>query len=281
MWKRINKFVRAHTVLSAFLLTVFFALLTMTGGLLFILGNIVEEITGIQIYIAWQLVLSVIGIWFMKKLQVIDEGDFKFKNIGKGFLLSWVILLLAAVMFVLGLISPPESGFLTPSLLYLITVIIYPFIVSGLFEEVVFRGILLKILLKKMGGTKKGIISAFIISAVVFGAAHSVHIIWKNPLELVGDIIFPIAGGMFLGAIYLRTKTLIAPILIHGLFNLFAGGMIWWAFTSKGPVSSVETTLADVITVLIVTLPIVITAFVLLRKVKPDEITAWEKASKQ
>ena len=271
MWEKINNFVQKHTILSVFLLLVIFLLLTMVTGLLFITGDVVEEEIGMQTFIVSQFVLSVICIFLMKKLQVLDENDFKFINIGKGFLLGWVIILLAAVQFVSGLLSPFEGGFLTPTPLYLITVILYPFIVSGLFEEVLFRGLVLKMLLKKMGDTKKGIIGAFAISAALFGIAHSVNLLWEEPLAVFSTIVFATGGGFFLGAIYLRTKTLIAPILLHGILNL--SGMIWWAFTTEGPTSTSATTLADfAVTFLIAVLPLVIASYVLLRKVEPREL---------
>ena len=271
MWQKINNFVQKHTIISVFLLLVIFLLLTMVTGLLFITGDIVEEAIGMQILIVSQFALSLICIFLMKKLQVLDEDDFKFINIGKGFLLSWVMLLLAAVQFISGLLSPPEGGFLTPTPLYLVTVILYPFIASGLFEEVLFRGLVLKMLLKKTGDTKKGIISAFVISAALFGVAHSVNLLWEHPLAVFSTIVFATGGGFFLGAIYLRTKTLFAPILLHGLFNL--SGMIWWAFTPDGPTTTSPTTLADfLVTFLIAVLPLAIASYVLLRKVEPKEI---------
>ena len=272
MWQKINKFARKHTVLSVFLLMVLFISLVTPGGMTLITNPNMEEAIGMPLFIVFSLVLSALGIFIMKKLQVLGEDDFKFINLGKGALLSWVMLLLAAVMFVSDLFSPPEGGFLTPTPFYLITVILYPFIVSGLFEEVLFRGLVLKILLKKTGSTKKGIINAFVISAVLFGAVHSVHLLWEAPLAVFSSVVFATGGGFFLGAIYLRTKTLIVPILIHGLFNL--SSMIWWAFTPDGPASTSETTLADfIVTFLIAVLPLVITSFVLLRKVEPEEFS--------
>ena len=254
---------------SAFLLTAIFILLTTAVGLPLIRGGIVDKTIGMPIYIAYQIVLAAIGIYLMKKLQLLDPGDFSFKNAGKGFALGWVMLLLAALLFVSGLTSPPSGGFITPDPLFLIIVILYPFIVSGLFEEVVFRGIVLKILLKKMGGTKKGIINALIVSALFFAVVHSVHLLWDTPLTVFSDVVIAAAGGIFFGAIYLRAKTLIAPILLHGFFNLFAS-MIWWAFTAKGPESVAETTPDDLAAVGIAVLPLLIAAFVLLRKVRPE-----------
>ena len=72
-----------------------------------------------------------------------------------------------------------------------------------------------------------------------------------------------------MGAVCLRTKTLVAPILLHGLLNLSGG--IFDAFTSP-EYTIPEATLDNVIIItLIAALPLVIAAFVLLRKVKPVE----------
>jgi len=230
-----------------------------------------QEAIGIPIFTAYQIILAAIGILFMRKLQVLDEGDFKFKNVGKGLLLGWLFFVLM-IIIVLTNFSNRSEYIIKPEPLFLLIVILFPFS-TGLLEEVVFRGVVLKILLRKMGGTKKGIINAFIISAALFAIVHSVHLIWTNPIEVVGDLLFAIAGGMFLGAVYLRTKTLIAPILLHGLNNLSSS--IFLAFTSPEYTAG-EATPEDVITMAIIIIPIIIAAFVLLRKVRPEEIAEKE-----
>ena len=267
MWQKINNFVRANAILSAFLFSAVFLLLSVAVGLPTMQGGMEREI-GMPILTVYQVVLTVIGILFMRKLQVLDKNDFKFINIGKGFLLGWIVLVLSAVMVLFGFLNRSEY-FIKPEPLFLLTVILFP-LSTGLLEEVVFRGIVLKILLRKTGGTKKGIISAFIISAALFAVVHLIHLMWKSPIDVTGDLLFAIAGGMFLGAIYLRTKTLIAPILLHWLLNLSGG--IFDAFTSP-EYTIPEATLDNVIIItLIAALPLIIAAFVLLRKVKPENI---------
>ena len=266
MWQKINSFVRANTVLSAFFFSAVFLLLSVAVGLPTMEGGMERKI-GMPILAAYQVVLALIGILLMRKLQVLDKNDFKFINIGKGFLLGWIVLVLSSIMVLFGLLNR-SAYFITPELLFLLTVILFP-LSTGLLEEVVFRGIVLKILLRKTGGTKKGIISAFIISAALFAVVHLIHLIWKGPIDVAGDLLFAIAGGMFLGAIYLRTKTLIVPILLHWLMNLSGG--IFDAFTGPG-YTVPEATLDNVIIItLIAALPLVIAAFVLLRKVEPLE----------
>jgi len=241
--------------------------LSMPGGLLLMANPNMELKIGMPIFTAYQIVIAVIGIFFMRKLQVLDEGDFKFKNVGKGLVLGWLVYILMAIV-VLTSFSNRSEYFIKPEPLFLLTVVLFPFS-TGLLEEVIFRGLLLKILLRKTGNTKKGIISAFIISATFFAAVHSVHLFWTTPIEVTADLIFAMAGGMLLGAVYLRTKTLVAPILLHGLLNL--SGIIFTAFTSPD-YTPAGATFDDVIIMLIVAVPLIITAFVLLRKVKPEEI---------
>ena len=270
MWHKINSFVRANTILSAILLAAFFVLLATAVGLPTMQGGMKQK-TGMPIMLVYQVLLAAIGILFMRKLQVLDEGDFKFNNTGKGFFLGWLVFVLMTIMVITSF-SSRSKYFVAPEPLFLLTVILFPFS-TGLLEEVVFRGIVLKTLLNKMGGTKIGMINAFIISAALFAAVHSIHLIWTTPIEVAADLLFAVAGGMLLGAIYLRAKTLVAPILLHGLLNLSGG--IFAAFTSP-EYTAAGTTLDDIFIMVIVAIPLIITAFVLLRKVKPDEITKRE-----
>lgn len=267
MWQRVNNFVRKHTVLSAFLFAALFTLLTAAGGLPLMSNPAMDQRIGIPAFTVYQVVLAATGIILMRKLLLLDASDFKFKNVGKGLFLGWFIFVLMAVIVVTSFSSRSEY-FIKPEPLFLLTVILFPFS-TGLLEEVVYRGIILKMLLRKRSGTKKGILYAFVVSSVLFGVVHSVHFIWTTPLAVLSDIIFAVAGGVFLGAVYLRTKTLIAPILLHGLNNLASG--VFTAFTSSDytvPPATVD----DVAVMLVVAVPLIIAALVLMRKVKPEEM---------
>jgi len=272
MWKKINDFVQAHTILSAFLLTVLFMLPILAAGLSLIIG--MGQMKGLPIFTVFQIVLTAACILLMQKLDVFDKKDFGFKNAGKGLLLGWITYVFVIISFVINLTSPPEGGYIAPNPLFLVTVILAPFIGTGLFEETLIRGLVLKILLKKKGDTKKGIITACVISAVLFGVAHLTNLVWVDPISVISQVFYATAGGIFFGAIYLRTKTLMAPILLHGLMNV--SSQIFDAFTGPdfisqrdaNPTGAAET----VVTTLIIVVLYLIPAFVLLRKVKPVEI---------
>ena len=256
----IKGFVDKYTVFSAFLFSLLFTVITALVGLPTMQGDM-EQKTGMPIFALYQVVLAVIGILFMKMLKILDKNDFRFKNAGKGLLLGWIIFILIIVL-VLSNYSNRSEYFIAPEPLFLITVILFP-LSTALAEETIYRGLILKILLKKRADTKKGIISSLIISAALFAAVHSVHLIWADPVTVASDLIFAVAGGMLLGAVYIRAKTLVAPILLHWFMNLSGG--IFAAFTSP-EYATPQASVSDIITISIVAVPIVISAFVLLEK---------------
>lgn len=87
---------------------------------------------------------------------------------------------------------------------------------SVLFEELIFRGVLLYILLDKLGATK-----AILISAAAFGIYHWFSFgILGNPVQML--IVFLITGamGMVLAFAYCKTSSLYPSIGIHLGWNL-------------------------------------------------------------
>lgn len=81
----------------------------------------------------------------------------------------------------------------------------------GIAEELLFRVLLLGWLVTKLEVSK-----ALLVSAIVFGLAH------LHELSMLGlaNIAPQFAGGMLLGAVYLRTRNPIAPILAHAYWDL-------------------------------------------------------------
>ncbi len=86
------------------------------------------------------------------------------------------------------------------------SLIILTVIMAPIFEEIVFRGIIMKGMIN--GGTRPA--KAIFISAVVFGLVHG------NPWQFVGAILL----GSVLGYVYLKTQSLLMSILLHAFNNL-------------------------------------------------------------
>ena len=81
-------------------------------------------------------------------------------------------------------------------------------VLAPIFEEILFRGIILKGMLNN----RVNPILAIFISALIFGFAH------MNPWQFIG------AGtlGAIFGFVYYRTKSLFLPILLHALNNILS-----------------------------------------------------------
>ena len=87
---------------------------------------------------------------------------------------------------------------------------------TGLTEELLFRGVLLYILIKKIGQTK-----AIIISSIVFGLLHWINAgVWGNPTQMILVFIFTFVMGLLLAYSYARTFSMLIPFAIHFGWNL-------------------------------------------------------------
>jgi membrane protease YdiL (CAAX protease family) len=95
---------------------------------------------------------------------------------------------------------------------------------SAVGEEVVFRGVVFRLLESRLGTT-----SAISLSAVVFGLVHA-----GNPgATWVSTAAIALESGVLLGVAYAATRTLWLPIGLHFGWNLTEGG-IFGAAVSGG-----------------------------------------------
>lgn len=88
-----------------------------------------------------------------------------------------------------------------PAALVILAVFMAP-----LFEEIVFRGIIMKGMIND--GVRPPL--AIFVAALLFGLVHG------NPWQFVGAVLL----GCVLGLVYYKTKSLLLPILLHAFNNL-------------------------------------------------------------
>ena len=82
----------------------------------------------------------------------------------------------------------------------------------GVFEEMIFRGIVFPLLAGWLPKNKKGFIGAYVLSSVVFGLAH----IFNGDLLQVGYCI--LTGGLF-GYALIKTKNVLFCAITHAIYN--------------------------------------------------------------
>ena len=103
----------------------------------------------------------------------------------------------------------------------------------AIFEEVLFRGILLHGLEKRLGA-----VAALLVSSALFGAMHYVN--WVEGQDLASthtQVVHAALAGFLYGAITLRTRSLWPGILLHALwdFTVFANSALLGDMAALAP----------------------------------------------
>jgi len=102
----------------------------------------------------------------------------------------------------------PAPAFPAFEVKYLFRDLIYMVCFVGVGEELLFRGLVQRDLMNALGW-KNGLILASLIFAVM-------HLTWRS----IPELVFVFFAGLLLGYVYYKTKSLVAPIAMHGIGNV-------------------------------------------------------------
>lgn len=101
--------------------------------------------------------------------------------------------------------------------LYILSYIVFALLI-GFSEEFLFRGIVFDICTDLFGNTRRGMYLTIFTSGILFGAVHMTNSIGVTNLKGVFiQAIFASVLGWYLGAIYYRSKSLVAVAFLHAL----------------------------------------------------------------
>lgn len=92
-------------------------------------------------------------------------------------------------------------------------------ILGALFEEILLRGYILQALLNN----SKNIYLPLIISSIAFSLLHLVNVIngyVNNPLDIFLMFLETFVAGLYLGAIYINSKSWISCTILHLIHNV-------------------------------------------------------------
>jgi membrane protease YdiL (CAAX protease family) len=165
-----------------------------------------------------QLIISWVIIWAIEKQNLSVLGLPPTKKRGLDFILFFFITaLFCSSEFFLRMLFAKQRWQLNPDLTFnLILNGIWWNVKSVLFEELIFRGVLLYILIKRLGTTV-----GIVISAVSFGIYHWFsQEVFGNPVQMI--IIFIATGimGLLYAYGYAKSFSLYIPIAIHLGWNI-------------------------------------------------------------
>ena len=95
------------------------------------------------------------------------------------------------------------------------------FSIPAIFEEMAFRGIVLTGFLNKYSERK-----SILFSSVGFGLIHLVPILLgSDPVWAFWSAVWATIIGLFYGYVFVRTRSLLPPMIIHYLGNVFIGSL--------------------------------------------------------
>ncbi|MBO1703906.1 CPBP family intramembrane glutamic endopeptidase [Eubacterium callanderi] len=266
-----------HPILAAFLLPI----IGLLGG--GIIGQIVVlSLNGFDTKAAQNTLLSndlpeiflaLLVILIMKHSY---DNQFKFgfwkKNLKPSmFFASWgFLVLLLNIIPNLFLGTPLESSY---GLLLAVTGGIAP----GLYEEVTCRGVVLSNMMYQWRNAKNPIMMSLLASSIAFGLIHLVNLFSTVGPTLI-QVGYATGLGIFFGAVYLRTRNLWGPVVVHALIDISAK-----IFVTEDPVAGIASLAVPPEQMLVgISVFIVFTAIglYLVRPAKHEEIKAlWREDS--
>ncbi|SRR5690554_2149180 len=169
----------------------------------------------IEILIVSKIILAVISIGF-----VLKYGFRKKLRDGMRVFSIWTLVAFALVVMAfiqMERIILPTNISTTENIKFLIFNLS-----TGFFEEVFFRIFVFYFILQSMRNIDHALWKTTLWTSICFGFAHVTNLLsGLDFLSLVLLILFATVVGIILQGIYIRTKSLVLVIVLHGLINYF------------------------------------------------------------
>ncbi|MBR5255860.1 MAG: CPBP family intramembrane metalloprotease [Bacteroidales bacterium] len=140
------------------------------------------------------------------------------------------ILYFVIVTGVIALLGGYKVGEITPDWIAL-TKSLFAFLVVAVGEEVLFRGIVFRMIDQRWGTA-----AALIVSALIFGFVHIIN----DNATVWSSVAIAVEAGLLLGAAYKWAGNLWLPIGIHWAWNFFQGPIFGFAVSGNGTQSLIK-----------------------------------------
>lgn len=152
------------------------------------------------------IVICLLNYWIIQQKVFFKPGE------RKRWWLSFLIVCLIIVVFCI-----PSQNFWSALDIGLL---------AGLSEELMFRGIILGFLLKLMtnkSDSRWRVMLCLTISSLLFGGLHYVNLSMQSFSGTTYQVINAAAFGMILGALYIKSGTIIVPMALHFISDFLFG----------------------------------------------------------
>lgn len=157
---------------------------------------------------------------------------FQFKNLGKSLLIILPALIISINNFPVIAFFDGRATLEEP--VYRVYLFFIECLSVGFFEEIIFRGIILILLIKRLEHLQNGVFLSIVLSSVLFGLTHIFNIYSGAG---IGDTIlqmgYSFLVGMMWAVMYLKTGNIWLTMILHATFNFF-GQVMFYLGTVNG-----------------------------------------------
>ncbi len=116
-------------------------------------------------------------------------------------------------------------------------------VLTGLFEEFIFRGVIFALLIGMFPRNKKGLIWTVILSSIIFGLVHLVN-------GFSFQIIYTMLTGALFAFCFIKTKSLFCCAAVHAVYNF--GGVLFDSGDNFGLGSGIVFDAGTVVSMLVI-----------------------------
>lgn len=181
----------------------------------------IKDINPIYITLMLNFLLAFAIYWMCKKIFIKDWWlGLQFKGILSGLkkygLPTVIATVIVTIAFCIGL-TPFDNK---PTIWRVVVEGIVYYIGVGIMEELYLRGLLQNIIEKWFGERENATLYAILITSVLFGLGHIFGALGQPIVTVIAKTVWATALGVYFGTVYVVSKNLWVPIILHLTINL-------------------------------------------------------------
>jgi uncharacterized protein len=223
------------------LLVLYFVLLALYFGAAGLFKPLIVALHGVPpalVGISFALLSGAIGIFvyrgLVRRMEARNADELSQRGLASGLAIGTVIgfVMFAAVIAILAAMGDAAVATLP--------ILIFPAygfalaVVSAVFEELIMRGAMFRIIEDRFGSWP-----ALIVSAAIFGLLHG----FNHGATIVSTLCIAFEAGLLLAAAYMATRSLWLPIGLHFGWNFTEGGIFGTAVSGGKSIGVLKTTI--------------------------------------
>lgn len=181
----------------------------------------IKDIDPIYITLMLNFIIAFAICWLCKKIFIKDwrfglQMKELFTGLRKYGLPAVIATIIVTIAFCIGL-APFDNK---PTIWRVVIEGIVYYIGVGIMEELYLRGLLQNIIEKWFGERKRASLYAILIASALFGLGHIFGALGQPIATVICKTVWATALGIYFGAVYVKTKNLWVPIILHLIINL-------------------------------------------------------------